>query len=351
MKLSLPKFSILLALLIITACAYDEDDNLNNTPNGEFMEIITTDSDLFKNLQDIASNDVRPDKSIACIDFIYPLTLFVFDNSNELLSSHLIIDDDQFSSFLEDLDLSLSISISFPITSTLSTGEEFIINTKEELKAAIDECLNEELVFECNQLIQSCIWKVGYSYNYSNDYLGGIFQESNGFTTLNVNDVLMSGSWSPFIIENELHINIGLNDTSEIGTFFNFDWKVEYLDENSFLLKNGDRELVLNQRCDPEFADCGNFVFEVCETEIGSGISEFILDDYTFCIFDTLELDEAFDINYYETQEEALNSTNAIISSDVFINSENNQSIFVRIDDDENDMQYVMVITLSSIDC
>lgn len=282
MKSSIFQFFFLLFVLTLASCAYDEDDNLGNNPNGELTEIIPSDSDLFKNLQDITSDDVRPDKTIACIDFIYPLTIFVFDNTNEFLSTNLVLDDEQFSDILENLEVDYSISVSFPITSTLDTGEELVIENKEELKAAIDLCLNEELIFECNQLIQNCVWKIGYSYNFDNPYLGGIFQESNGFTTLNIDGILLSGSWSPLIIENELHLNINLIDDIEITEFFNYDWTVQYIDENSLLLVNGERELVLNQRCDPNFADCKNFIFEVCETELDSGTSEHILDDYTF---------------------------------------------------------------------
>lgn len=211
------------------------------------------------------------------------------------------MDDEQFSSFLETLNLDYSISVSFPITSTLDTGEEFIITSKEELKNSIDNCLGEELVFECNQLLQNCLWKVGYNYNFENPYLGALFQELNGFTTFNNQNTLVAGSWTVFLIENELHLNIGLVNDTEASEFFNYDWKVEYLDANSLLLKNEDREVILNQRCDDDFTECTNFIFEVCENDAGGGISNFILDDYKFCIFDTLELSEDLPISFFQT--------------------------------------------------
>lgn len=351
MKLSLPKFPIVLVLFLLTACAYDADDNLVNGQNGEFTEIIPIESDLFRYLQEITSDDERPDKTIACINFIYPLTIFVFNDTNDLEFNNLIFNDDQFSMLLENIDETYSISMSFPITTILESGEEFIVENKEELKDAIDMCLYEELVYECNQLIESCIWKVGYSYNYENQYLGSIFQESNGFTTLNVDNELSSGSWSPLIIQNELHLNINIIDDSEVGEFFNYDWTVDYIDENSILLKNDERELILNQRCDDSFSDCKNFRFVVCETETDSGISEFILDDYTFCIFDTLELDDTLDISFYETVSDAENGINPIATDQAFFNTVPEQTLYVRINDIENDMQYFVLITLISINC
>ncbi len=335
----------------MSSCAYDADDNLNRVPILETRDAITADSELFNNLKDIAAEDDKPSESIVCIDFIYPLTLFIFDENNTYVSTNSIENDFSFSAFLNTIDITYTISMSFPITSALESGEEFIINTKEELKQAIDNCLSEELVYECGELIQNCVWKVGYSFNDDNSYLGSIFQESNGFTTLNTNNTLTNGSWSPFTIDNELHINISLNDTTEIGHYFNLDWKVQYLDENSLLLTNSDRELHLNQRCDSNFADCGNFIFEACETELGSGISEFILDDYTACIFDTLELDDTLHISFHETEEDALSLINPITSNEIYTTLESSQTMYITINDIENDMLYHIEITLTSISC
>jgi len=356
--MNLSKFLSLLILILASSCAYDLDDNLSVIPRLETQEAIAADSDLFDNLKDIASNDEQPDKSIVCIDFIYPITLFVFDENDEYLYTSGISDDDEFSAFLEPIEETYSISISFPITSILDSGEELSIDTKEELKEAIDSCLNIEMVGECETLIRDCVWKVGYSFIDDNPYLGSIIQETDGFTTFNIDNDLSIGSWTPFTIENELHINISLNDTTAIGDYFNSDWKVQYIDANSLRLKHQDRELILNQRCDPNFTDCENFNFEACETELDSGIAEFTLEDYTFCILDTLEFEqdeESEDINYqisyYETEEDAIAMANSIPSEDIYTTTETNQSLYVRIDDIENDLQYYVLISLSAIGC
>ncbi|WP_299338493.1 hypothetical protein [uncultured Psychroserpens sp.] len=349
------KILLLICSVVITSCAYDLDDNLlSENPNMDTVEIIAADSDLFDNLVGITNDEDRPDQSITCINFIYPLTLFAFDENDEYLYTSGIDDDDQFSSFLETIDENYSISISFPITSTLDSGETFEINTKAELKEAIDSCLSIEMVGECQTIIRECIWKVGYSFIDDNSYLGSLIQENDGFTTLNHEGELYTGSWTPFTIENELHINLNIIDTTAVGNYFNFDWKVEYLDANSLKLKHFDRELILNQRCDPEFADCGNFNFEACETELNSGISEFILNDYTACIFDTLEFDNTnnnYDISYHETEADALLMTNPIVSEEPYSNIENDQIIYVRINDSDTDTQYYVLITLSSVNC
>jgi hypothetical protein len=344
----------LFLLILITSCSSDIDDNLGIKPIFGSQSAIPADSDLFENLKDIATDDDRPDKSIVCIDFIYPITLFVFDENEEFLYTSTLSDDDEFSAFLEPIESSYSISISFPITSILDSGEELIIENKEELKESIDTCLNIERVGECETILRECLWKVGYSFEGDNTYLGNIMQESDGFLTLNTEENIVVGSWTPLVIENELHININVVDTTAIGDYFNFDWKAEYIDANSLKLTFEDRELILNQRCDPDFTICGNFDFEACETEPESGIAEFILDDYTFCIFDTLELDlddEGFTISYHETEEDALAITNSIISEDIYTSIENNQTLYVRIYDLDNDIEYFVQIQLNAIIC
>ncbi|MGS2725177.1 hypothetical protein ACU8DI_01110 [Psychroserpens sp. BH13MA-6] len=346
--------TIILISTLFTACSYDQDDFVNTAIDINSVEVIRQDAELYENIKGIINDTERPDQSIACIDFIYPLTLYIFDDMDLYQETYYVTDDETFSTLLDDLETDHSISISFPISSTLESGEEFTINTTEELKDAIDNCLNEEMLQECFVLVESCFWKIGYSYNYDNTYLGHYFYENDGATILTIDEEEILGSWSPLIIENELHININLIDDEEIGAFFNHDWKVDYIDENSLLLTYENLELVLNQRCDETFTECGNFNFEACETELDSGIGEFILDDHTFCIFDTLELDledENFTITYYESEEDALDMVNPIVSEDIYTVSELEQTIYVTIIDIENELQYDVVTTLSVINC
>ncbi|MBC2844509.1 hypothetical protein [Winogradskyella flava] len=349
----------LLLILISFSCSNDTDDIINQSFNNETgiiqlspLEEITQGSELFQNLVQVATDKERPDHNITCINFNYPLSIFVFDANDEFTSLNAVLDDEEFSLLLESLETDFSISVSFPITAILESGEEFIINTKEELKQSIDSCLDFERVSDCNQILENCILKVGYGFTNDNPYLGGIFEESNGFTTFNFEERNFIGSWTVFLIEDELHININLvSENSEITDYFNYDWKVTYIDENSLKLSNEDRDLVLNQRCDQDFDLCSSFYFEVCENETNTGVSDFILNDYVFCILDTLELDEDSVISFHETQEDAQNDENPVAGDQVYNNTENNQSIFVKIIDEENLSDYVVEIILISIGC
>lgn len=331
----------------------DKDDNLEIGSSVIVAEIIRSDSDLFDNLKRIATDDDDQNKNIACIDFIYPLTIYVFDADDELIFVNLVGDDDEFTQLLNSLDIENSISLSFPIASTLASGEEFIINNKEELFESINNCLEDELINEFNGFSESCVLKVGYSYNDINPYLGIIFNPINGQVNIAIDGVIHSGSWSPFTIEQELHININLIDDTEIADYFNSDWKITYSEDNfnSLILQSDDREIIMNRRCDNDIFNCTNFIFEVCENILDSKVSDFILNDYTECIFDTLLLDENLEISYHETEEDAINNLNAIVPTDIYNNTEEVQDIFIRIYDAENETYYYPIINLKSISC
>ena len=75
------KFSILALFISLSSCSYDQDDNLSATIDIDSVEVIPSNSDLYENIEGITNDETRPDESIACIDFIYPLTLFIFDDS------------------------------------------------------------------------------------------------------------------------------------------------------------------------------------------------------------------------------------------------------------------------------
>lgn len=350
-----------LVLLITFACSDDSDDlkNLNFNNQTDKIQLseeeeITQESELFDYLKKVATDDETPNENITCIDFNYPLSIFVFDEANEFHLLSAVLNNVELSFLLENIEPEHSISISFPISATLETGEEFEINNKQELKTSIDNCLEEELIHDFNGLLQNCSFKVGLSSNYDNSYLGTIFKESNGFTELNFFDETETviGSWTALLIEQEPHININLiNTTEEISDFFNYNWKVEYLDSNSLKLTNEDRELILNQRCDENLGICTNFHYEVCEDEVDSEVSSFIFDDYVFCILDTLELNENSVVSFHEIIEDAENTINSLPTDQAYNNTENNQSIFVKIIDEDNSSDYIIEIILISTSC
>ena len=346
MKNILKFLSIFILIAAINSC---DDEPVDTTINAE--DIIPVNSNLYNLLERVA-DDEDPEGEITCIEFIYPVTLYVFNEDLDLLNSEFITSDQQFSDLLGSLDPTYAISVSYPITTTLADGTTFSINTNEELKEAIDNCIRDEAIGQCQQLIKNCIWKVGYLEGTENTYLGGVFQEDNGATTFSFDNNVYFGSWNVLFIENQLHININLNDESQIGSDMNFDWEVQYLDEDSILLTNEDKSMLLHQYCDTDYALCNNLKFEACELENSPGIAELILDDYTYCIQTILQIEaEDTSVTYFETYDDANSEVNPISSDQLYYNITPIQLIFVRIENIEDGTFYIIDIEITITSC
>lgn len=352
------KLLIVLFLCLNFSCnSEDIDDQLGSQFNTAGLEKITQDEELFEIISRIATDEEEDHLNITCINFRYPLAIFTLDENDEFVALDSVLDDNDFSLLLESIDPEYSISVSFPIETTLETGEEFIIESKEDLKTAIDQCLDEEIVNDCNGFLGNnefagdCFFRVGYSFNSENPYLGAYFEESDGFTTFNFQEESYVGSWTALIIEDELHINISLIEASEdIEEQFNHDWVAEFIDSNTLKLTFEDQELIINKKCSQDFGVCASFNFEECENDLGSEISDFLFRDYKGCIIDVLEFEPDVLVSYHLTPEDAINNENPINGNEVFNNTENNQSIFVKLKDDDMEA-YIVEIILISITC
>lgn len=301
------------------------------------QEVIEVNSELFDLIERVAGND-DPLKDISCIEFNYPLTIFTFDENHTLINLNNISSNDQFITLLESLEYTESISISYPITGTMSTGDEVLIDTNQKLKLAIQECLEEE-INECNQLLQQCLWQVLYTVGDGSIYTGSFFIENSGATWYEYDGNSYIGSWSSFFLEGELHINISLNVVNETSVFWNKDWKASYTGDANIRLTWENQIMILHQVCGEYPPACGNngLSFSECEMEPSSGIAEFTLDNYSECVleltmFDDFVSEDEIDVSYYETSEDAESGINSIDSSMQYINLSPNQTIWVRVE-------------------
>jgi hypothetical protein len=347
---------IFISILFITSC--DNEQVGNRTPK----DLIEVDSDLYVQLRAI-SNTSEGVGTISCIEFIYPVTIFTYDANGGIVGSTLILDNSQFSNFLDQLPVTHSISISYPITATLSDGTELLIETNDELKESIDNCVDEEeqIIGECEGLIKQCIWKVGYSQTSTNNYLGASFLEENGATFFAYDTISAFGSWSGLVIENELYLNIALNSTQEVEDQFNRNWKVEYLENSSIRLFDEDNEaedtedideVILRQYCDTPTDECFDFNFTSCEDPATPGFAEIILEDYSNCIYQILREDEELtDLTFYSSTEDAENDLNPIASDVPFVNTETTENYVVKVFNAEDETFYLIEISVTVESC
>lgn len=217
----------MLLLLFASFSCTDMDDNEPvdfGTP-----VFIETGSELFGLLQTITSHGDNPVENTVCIDFVYPCKVFVYDADSVFIEEVVLTGDIQFSNLLTQLPLTHSISLSYPIQTTLPDGTVFSVNNNTELKVALDSCSREDIISYCDGLFTSpttvCFWEVPYIPGANNDFAGAVFTvDPTNTITLYHHNTVYNGTWIFLYLNNELHLNISLagNDATVQGWNYNF---------------------------------------------------------------------------------------------------------------------------------
>lgn len=339
--------------LFFFSCS-DLDDN-EEVGKVDLVNLIEKESELFDLISRVADED--SDKEITCIKFIYSFTMLEFNSNLEIVAQHVVSSDAQFSGILENVATGNSIGISFPIQSELDNGDEFLIQNKDELKQAIDDCLEVQQTFiigNCRQLLQECVWMVSHDDQTVDTYENAVFDiaEDGTFKFYN-NGELFLGTRIVYFIEDELHINIAFDEASDTADDWNFDWKTEILSDDTMRLTNIDDVVItLTQECDEENY-CTELVFVECEGVAGSEVSAFVFEEYIPCIIEIKDLEELTmddTIAFYETELDANNQTNPL-PLNLYNNTASTQIIYVRIDYAASTEFILIPIEIQSVSC
>lgn len=248
------KIAPVLLLLLITNGCKDIDDTITK-PNAE--DVIQKDSEVYDLIQRVTTIEDDPMTDIVCIDFVYPINLVLYNSNLERIGAITVTGDVNFSAFLGLLSPDQSLSISYPISTTLADGTEFTVNSNAELKMAIDSCSREDIISYCSGLFCTssptittpCVWKIQYDALGDNRYLSGYF-EVNVDKTINFyyNNQTYSGSWNFLFVNDEYHININLEGTSQIALDWNIDRNVIFTGDE-IIIENLTKNIYLEKTC------------------------------------------------------------------------------------------------------
>ena len=243
---------------IILLCLITIFFSCENEPIGEGLlqisETIKKDSELYNLLRKVSSNEgENPIENVVCIDFIYTFKVLIYDENLAQIGSKILNSDIQFSDFLGSLPDNQSISLSYPISTTLEDGAIFSVNNNKELKIAIDSCSKEDIVGYCSNLfgnpIGSCIWKIPYSQDNDNKYASGFFEvDENGNLDFSYNNIKYSGTWIFLFVDDKLHLNINLEGTSQVAQDWNINREIELVDD-AIQVKNSIKNIILKKSC------------------------------------------------------------------------------------------------------
>lgn len=208
------------------------------------------------------------DDDIECLDFVYPITLNVFDSVTQVAEVIIVTNDEDFFDFFDDPESTEIVSIEFPIAVLLFDSTQVEINNLKELENIIedveDECdEDDDNDFDDDDEIADPTDFVVTLLN--GDWAISLFlddddetAEFNGFVFTFLSDstatatngsTVISGTWSTGSDDGMLEFELNFGNDSPFDELAE-DWKVLEFGENIIRLgdDDDDDELLVFER-------------------------------------------------------------------------------------------------------
>ncbi len=227
-----------------------ENEPINSDVNPGLL--ITKNSELYNLFTRITTNVDDPLTDIVCVEFSYPFISLVYDENLEIIGEVVLYNNDEFYILLDNLDENHSLSISYPIEATLSDGTNLNITNNEELKIAINNCAQEDIIGYCGSVFeeQGCAWKVPFIEGAENEYAGGVFTvNTNSTLNFNFQNTDYTGVWTFFFIEDVLNFNINISGNSQVAQDWNINFDVQF-DDGKIILSSPTNNYTLKKVCE-----------------------------------------------------------------------------------------------------
>ncbi len=265
-KNHLVKSIFILVVIFISACEFEPFE-----PGSQ--ELIIKDSALYNHLQLVAEEPETEFLSVGCVEFLYPFTLYNYDENAELIRKLAIGNNEDFTTALVNLEEGHAISLSYPITGLLADGTPVNINSNDELLSSLASCIDEEIeriIGECNGIAsaEDCSWNITESLPEDSPYLNANMKvDGNNEVVFTVGDTTYEGTWIFYFIGNDLHLNIFFEyddtntPTPENGLLpikedWNMDWVIHSIDDEKIeIVKEDTLAFTLARTCEDSDED------------------------------------------------------------------------------------------------
>jgi hypothetical protein len=211
-------------------------DPVNPDPTGPtvFGQTFIKHSELYDLLVQATQNTGDPMDDIICVNFVYPFIIKKYDSSMTAIETATMHNDPEFYNYLVALSPTQPISLSYPISTLNSNGDLLSINNNAELADALKQCHQAAVLIYCSVIfggtpdpIVDCYWRVMYYPGADNTYAGGIFMtDEDGSLVFHYNGQNYPGNWIFLFVNDEPHLNINLEGTSEVANYWNIDREI-----------------------------------------------------------------------------------------------------------------------------
>lgn len=180
---------------------------------------------------------------IRCLDFVFPISINVYDTNNQIANTVTIDDNIGLYNFIHDIAATDIFTIVYPVTMTLQAGGAVTVNSNNELEEtiedAIDDCDNDsgpgQQPTELEEIMTSGTWYI--SFCEGGNYDGYVFTFfANGSVTAVKNSMTGNGTWE--VYQDGSHEMLDLFFPSQqLQGLTDDEWKVTEFNATNFRLK------------------------------------------------------------------------------------------------------------------
>ncbi len=234
---------------------------------------------------------------IDCIDFVYPLTFFVWNSDTETTTTVTVTSDEDLYQFLSTMSTTDFISIDFPISVELEDGSIVTVNSNQELESLIISCedTGNTDTTELVQYLTTDTWFVDYFFGGTDETSNyceyGFNFDANGTVLASNGNNTVNGNWAVITDNSNLKIEL------DFGTIIPFD----ELNDDWNVLTATNNEIELNDVSGGNGGtDVLTFNREItnCDGGNSSELESYLTTDSWFVAYYYSNVDETF--NYCE---------------------------------------------------
>ena len=243
------QLTLALLVLFVSSC---ENEKYEAAPEAT-KNIIKKSNPIFNLLKTVVNSENDPVNNSVCVKFIYPFQLQIYNQNNQVVDQITMTNNSQFSNLLINLPIEQAISISYPIQTLFPDGTTFSVNNNSELNIALKQCSKENIILYCNGLFEnnvSCSWSIPFITGQNNDYAGAVFT-ANADGTINLYHLNQNynGTWTFLIVSNNLYLNIKLEGTSDVASYWNHNFEILALSDSEITIKTNNNIRKMFKKC------------------------------------------------------------------------------------------------------
>ncbi len=223
----------------------------------DFTEVLVDNyHELWELQEDCLENGEDPD--IECLDFVYPITVSIYDSLNQVSEVVTVHNDEELFDLFESMDENQLASFEFPITVLLSDSTEVVLTNNQQLEDLIesveDQCdedddndFNDDDIddSELIAVLMDGSWRLAYFFDGTDgtaDFAGYEFAFlDDGVATATLDSLVTEGSWETYGDDGSLGLELDFDADLPLEKL-NTEWLVTEFKDNLIEIIDNDSE-------------------------------------------------------------------------------------------------------------